>query len=319
MRWDDLRFFLELARSGRLMIAARRLGVEHTTVSRRIQALEVEAGVALFNRTSTGYELTEAGEALLPSARAMEEAYMQSERFFPHSYGSMEGLVRIGCNEGYGTTILPKHVSSLVEQYPDLAVELIAVPRAIQLPRQEADIAITIDRPARGPYKITRLADYRLGLFASDAYLNSHPPIRTQADLRGHRFISYIEALVLAKNVPTPDTVTMPGAQSLRSTSILAQRAAAEAGAGIAILPCYLVTSASPLRPILPKDVSFIRTYWMISQVDLFNLARVRTTWQHLRNAAEEERDLLVGGAALAPSPSPTIQDAKKTASSINH
>lgn len=302
MRWDDLRFFLEIARTGRLTIAARRLGVEHTTVSRRIQALEAETGMALFNRAPSGYELTEAGNVLLPIARAMEQAYVQSEHIFPHSPDSMEGLVRIGCNEGYGTTILPKHVSGLVAQHPGLAIELLVLPRAIQLPRQEADIVITIDRPARGPYKISRLAEYRLGMFASDTYLDTCRPIRSEADLCGHRFISYIDALVPAKNVPTPSALTASVVQPLRSTSILTQRAAAEAGAGIAILPWYLVTSDSPLRPILPNDVSFVRTYWMASQIDVFTLARVRTIWQHLRDAAEEDREFLMGRTEPPPS-----------------
>jgi DNA-binding transcriptional LysR family regulator len=284
MIWDDLRFFLELARAGRLTIAARRLGVEHTTVARRVQALEVDVSTTLFNRNAEGYELTPAGRLLLPIAQSMESAYLQTERLLPNLPGPMEGLVRIGCNEGYGTTVLPKHLAGLIRNYPGLSIEILAVPRAIQLTRQEADIVVSIDRPARGPYKVVRLTDYELGLYASDSYLQMHPQISRKDDLRGHSFVNYIENLALAKNIPTPDAVTKPGASPIRSTSILAQRTAAEAGVGIAILPCYLVQADSPLRPVLPLEVSFRRTYWMMSQIDLFKTARVRTTWDFMRD-----------------------------------
>lgn len=285
MIWDDLRFFLELARAGRLTIAARRLGVEHTTVARRVQALEVDVSTTLFNRNAEGYELTPAGRLLLPIAQSMESAYLKTELLLPNLPDPMEGLVRIGCNEGYGTTVLPKHLAPLISDHPGLCIEILAVPRAIQLTRQEADIVVSIDRPARGPYKVVRLTDYELGLYASDSYLQKNPSISIKDDLRGHSFVNYIENLALAKNIPTPDAITKPGTSPIRSTSILAQRTAAEAGVGIAILPRYLVQDNSPLKPVLPIEVSFRRTYWMMSQIDVFKTARVRMTWEFMREA----------------------------------
>lgn len=289
MIWDDLRFFLELARAGRLTIAARRLGVEHTTVARRVQALEVETATPLFNRSADGYALTDAGRLLLPIAKSMEAAYSQTARLLPNLPDPMEGLVRIGCNEAYGTAVLPRHLANLIDAHPGLTVEILAVPRAIQLTRQEADIVVSIDRPARGPYKVVRLTDYELGLFASETYLQNHPAIHSQDDLRGHSFVNYIENLALAKNIPTPQAITQPGASPIRSTSILAQRTAAEAGVGIVILPRYLVSASSALKPVLPTEVTFKRTYWMMSQVDVLNTARVRATWDFMRRAAGQD------------------------------
>ncbi|VVN56962.1 hypothetical protein PS687_02525 [Pseudomonas fluorescens] len=298
MGWDDLRFFLELARAGRLTIAARRLGVEHTTVSRRIQALELTVGTPLFNRTPSGYELTTDGQALLPVAKSMEDAFVETGSLLPRLPDPMEGVVRIGCNEAYGTTVLPRHMAGLVIRHPGLSVEILAVPRAFHLPKQEADIVIAIDRPERGPYKIVRLTDYRLGLFASDAYLDTNRAIRNKQDLKGHRFVNYIQQLALAKNIPVPDSVTNPGSIAIRSTSILAQRTAAEAGAGIVILPCYLVQKDSPLRAVLPKEITFTRTYWMISQVDLINTARVRATWEYMRDITSSDSAWMAGDTA---------------------
>lgn len=294
MVWDDLRFFLELARAGRLTIAARRLGVEHTTVARRIQALERETGTVLFTRTPNGYELSAAGEKVLPVAQAMADAFSSTSQVFPHSPDPMDGLVRIGANEGYGTVVLPRHVAGLVTEHPSLSIEILALPRAIPLPRQEADIVISIDRAERGPYKIVRLAEYRLGLYASESYLDRYRPIRSRDDLKGHTYIDYIEELALAKNVPTPSSITQPGVVPIRSTSILAQRTVAESGMGLAILPCYLVPSSSCLRSVLADEISFTRTYWMMSQIDLLNTSRVRATWDYLHEAATSDRHLFL-------------------------
>ncbi|HEX7854754.1 MAG TPA: LysR family transcriptional regulator [Sphingobium sp.] len=293
--WDDFRFFLELARAGRLTTAARRLHVEHTTVSRRLQSLEAQLGLPLFVRSSAGYELTEAGRKLMQGAEAMEEAFLRSEGFFPGGADQMAGLVRIGCNEAYGTTILPRQMVSLMTANAGIEVDILAVPRAIQLPRQEADIVITIDRPERGPYKVVKLADYRLGLYASDEYLGIHGPISDRDDLSKHCFINYIEDLALAKSVPSPRAIVGMAKTPMRSTSILAQRTAAEAGAGIAILPYFLVDEKSTLRRVLPDQISVTRTYWMLRPIELKAAARVRLVWEHLRKAAAADMPLLQG------------------------
>src|SRR5271170_2269287 len=106
MDWDNLRFFLELGRSGTLMGAARRLGVDHTTVARRIQALEKQVGSALFSRESDGHRLTEAGRRLQPQVEAMESAFLAVESAAPVPREGLSGLVRIGTTEGFGTVVL---------------------------------------------------------------------------------------------------------------------------------------------------------------------------------------------------------------------
>ncbi|HEX7741050.1 MAG TPA: LysR family transcriptional regulator [Sphingobium sp.] len=297
MSWDDLRFFLELARCSRLTTAARRLGVEHTTVARRVQAFEAATGVPLFLRTSTGYRLTEAGDALLPAAMAMEQAYGVVERSCGARTNDLTGLVRIGCNEAYGAMILPRHVAALTKRHPGLNIDILALPRAIQLPRHEADIVITIDRPKRGPYTVVKLAEYVLRLYASPDYLASRPAIAGRDDLRNHAFVSYIDDLALAKNVPSPNAITQPELTPVRSTSILAQRTAAEAGAGIVILPRYIGAASPALREVLAHEVEFVRTYWMTTPMNLKGVRRVRATWDFLREMAAKEAPLLSGAS----------------------
>lgn len=294
VNWDDLRYFLELARTGKLTAAARRLSVEHTTVSRRVQACEASAGAPLFTRSASGYALTEAGRKLLPRAEAMEQAFAGIERSLAGESREPSGLVRIGCSEAYGTTILPRHLVDLASTYPNLSVDLLALPRVIQLPRNEADIVITIDRPERGPYVSVKLADYVLRLYASKSYLANTASITTKEHLKGHRFISYVEDFTIAKDLPAAQPLLAPDYVPLKSTSILAQRTAAIAGAGIAILPTYLITRDMGLEVILDGEVRFERTYWMAMPLELKGYRRIRLVWEFLRKAALRERPQMI-------------------------
>ncbi len=287
MDWDQLRFFLELARAGRLVIAARRLEVDHTTVSRKVQALEKKLGMALFLREPDGYKLTEAGRDLLPQVEAMESAYVGiAQSLTPGSDQQLSGLVRVGTTEGYGSTILASQLTRLSQRHPDLKVELLAVPRALQLSRNEADIVITLERPGRGPFIITRLTDYHLHLYASHGYLAQHAPIHQHEQLKGHRFVSYVDDLLYSKELLFLDEVVKPAHTPLRSTSILAQQQMVAAGAGLAILPAFAADQNRALVPVLPDAIRFTRTFWMLMPIELKDIARMRTTWNFLREQA---------------------------------
>ncbi|HDZ56983.1 MAG TPA: LysR family transcriptional regulator [Pseudomonas xinjiangensis] len=294
MDWDNLRYFLELSRAGRLTTAARRLGVDHTTVSRRIQALEKSLGVTLFIRQTTGYTLTEAGRSLLPQVELMEGASVRIEQALPNSEEQLSGRVRIGATEGYGTIMLAGQLSGLSQRYPHLHLDLLALPRAVRLSRHEADIVITLERPERGPFIITKLTDYVLRLYASKDYLEQHSPIRRREDLAKHRFVSYIDDLVFSKELLFLDEIAGSDEVSLRSTSVLAQQEAIAAGAGIGILPAFSADTDSRLSLVLPEQIRFIRTFWMLMPIELKDIARMRVTWDYLREMAEDSQARLL-------------------------
>ena len=134
MDWDNLRYFLEVARAGRLTTAARRLAVDHTTVSRRLQALEKSIGLQLFLREPGGYKLTEAGRNLLPRVEAMESASVAIEHSLPSMADGLSGQVRIGATEGYGTVMLDGQLTGLSRRYPHLNIDLLALPRGRRAP-----------------------------------------------------------------------------------------------------------------------------------------------------------------------------------------
>lgn len=296
MDWDNLRYFLELSRAGKLTAAARRLGVDHTTVARRVQALEKDLGRPLFIRSGAGYSLAEAGRRLLAQVEAMESAYLSIEQEDGEGVaGGVSGLVRIGATEGYGVELLAGQLASLSKRHPNLGIDLLAVPRMVRLARHEADIVITLERPERGPYIITKLTDYCLRLYASAEYLDTHPPIHSRDDLREHTFVSYIEDLLYSKELHYLDEIGKPRQIALRSTSILAQQNAAIAGAGIAILPSFSARRVPQLKEILAEQVEFVRTFWMLMPVEGKDLARMRVTWDFLREMAQLNQDLMMG------------------------
>lgn len=288
--WNHLRFFLVLSRAKTLTSAARLIGVEHSTVARRIQSLEQALGTQLFKREATGYELTLEGCALVPRVEQMEKAFMQIEK----PQHALHGHVRIGTPEGIGTAFLARILAAFSAQYPQLSIDLIPVPKMIKLSHREADIVISIDRPKSGPYIITRLSDYSLKLYASSHYLAQNPAIRTLEDLPQHRFVNYIDDLIYSPQLYCLERLPLQLNANFRSSSILAQQIAVSAGAGLAILPKFLAEDKPELEQVLPDQVSFTHTFWMLTFVDMHQEARIKLVWDFLRQQAELHQRLLL-------------------------
>lgn len=285
MDWDDLKYFLELSRTGTLTSAARRLEVQHSTVARRIARLEREQGGPLFVREPNGYHLNRAGQSLLVKAEAIAAAFA---RLHPENTGSAEeltGMVRIGCTEGFATYLIAPCLAGLQKAHPGLIVDVLVKPRAVQLPRNEADIVINIDRPGRGPYVLSKLLDYRLGLFASAGYLARHGIPQRPTDLRDHHFVSYVAEMEPAKELPTAESVAHTRPAHLRSTSLVAQKAAVLAGCGIALLPHYMAAGEPALCPVLADQVTFPKTYYLSMAEEARGVARIAAVWKFLKTS----------------------------------
>ena len=294
MDWDNLRYFLEVARSGTLVAAARRLGVEHTTVSRRVQALEKQVGHALFAREAGGHRLTEAGRQLLPGVEAMETAVLGVERAAPDPGGGPAGLVRVGATEGFGTLILAGQLARLTQKHPQLSIDLLALPRMLHLSRREADIVISLERPTRGSVIVTRLADYTLYLYGQRETLARRPLVQERDDLRHHAFISYVDDLLFTKELQFLDALHQPERFAFRSTSITAQYEAVRAGAGLAVLPAFMADRDPVLARVLPQEARFTRTFWMSMPAEAKNLARMQAVWSFLKEVGQREGQRLI-------------------------
>ena len=295
MDWDNLRYFLELARAGTLVAAARRLGVDHTTVARRIQALEKTLGAPLFAREPGGHRLTEAGRRLQPQVEAMERAFHTlAQSAPPVADEGLAGLVRVGATEGFGTVVLAPALAGFARQHPRLVIDLLTLPRQVHLSRREADIVISLERPARGPVLAAKLCDYSLHLYAAHAYLRAHAPIRTREDLRGHRFVSYVDDLLFSRELQFLGELHQPDAFALRSTGVLAQHRAVQAGTGLGVLPAFVAEADPLLARVLPGEARFVRSFWMSMPAEAKSVRRLKTVWEFLREVAQMQRERLL-------------------------
>ena len=288
--WNDLKSFLGIARSGRLTLAAQRLGLDHTTLSRRIAALEHGMKTRLFDRSPSGYALTEQGERLLPIAEEMERLAMGAQERVGGASAAVEGVVRIGSPEGFGSYFLAPRVARLKERYPGLTMQLVAASAVFSLSKRDADIVISVSRPPAGRLKASRLIDYDLGLFACPTYLQGAPPIRTAADLNGHRFVSYIGDLLHFPELDFLQHVAPKGSTSLESSNLVAQLMATLAGAGLCVLPVFLARGEEGLVRVLDDEVSLTRSLWLIVHQDLAELARIRAVVKFIKDEVEASR-----------------------------
>ncbi|TDV11470.1 LysR family transcriptional regulator [Paraburkholderia caballeronis] len=296
LNWDDLRYFLEVARTQRASGAARRLGVDHTTVARRVRELETSLGTVLFDKSrSGGFVLTAEGQRLLAYADSVETTVQSASEQFAAGAQSLSGHVRVGSTEGFGCFFLAPQLARFTGRHPDMSIDLLPVPHFVSLSKREADLAIMLERPERGQYVYTKLCDYRLRLYGTPDYLAQHPPIRTSADLRHHAFLSYVADLAFSHELLYLERTAPNVTASLCSTSVIAQYHAALQGSALAILPCFMAEPDPRLVRILPDEVVVTRRFWLCSREDLRKLRRITSLWDYLRAAADANRALLMG------------------------
>jgi DNA-binding transcriptional LysR family regulator len=295
--WNDLKSFLGVARSGRLTVAAHRLQLDHSTLSRRIAGLEQAMKAKLFDRSPSGYMLTEQGQRLLPVAEEMERLALGAQEQVGGTAACVEGTVRIGSPEGFGSYFLAPRVARLKGLYPGLTVQLVAASGVFSLSRRDADIVIAVSRPPVGRLKVARLIDYELGLYAAPAYLDDAAPIASTADLNGHSFVSYIGELLHFPELDFLQDVAPNGSTSLESSNLVAQLKATVAGAGLCVLPAFLAEGERGLRRVLADEVSLTRSLWLIVHQDLSELARVKAVVKFIRDEVEAARPAFTFGA----------------------
>jgi len=286
--WDDLQFFLELARKTTLARAARRLGVSHTTVLRRIANLERKLDRKLFDRTSGGFILNEAGWQLLERAEEMERA---ADTIFHLGDGKSElsGSVRIAVIEGLATRVLTPAFRQFREQHPEVLVEIVTAMQIVNLTKREADISVSLTRPT-GPRLIARLlAKCDVHLYASDAYLKEHGEPTSLDDLDGHQFVDYVEDMIEIQALKWfRDTIGQRDVV-FRSTSPLTQLEAVRDGIGIGMFPDYLIRDEDRVKLIVPDEVRAEREFWLAIHADLRNVPRMAAVFNFVKTVFQAD------------------------------
>jgi DNA-binding transcriptional LysR family regulator len=275
VNWDDLRIFLAVARMQRLSPAARSVGLDATTVSRRLDRLAADLGTTLFEQGSSGHVLTARGLQLLAHAEDIERSALSARGEVAGERGLLSGIVRVSVAEGFGTWVIARNLADFHRANPNIIIELIASSGFLNPSRREADIAVMLTRPKTGPLLTRRLTDYRLQLYAVPAYLDRAPPLRSMADLRDHVLIGYVPDIVYS---PALDYIAefRPGSEpEIRSSSINAQHALTVAGAGICMLPQFIGGQDDRLQSVLHPEIELTRSFWLIVHKDVRQLARV--------------------------------------------
>lgn len=290
MNWDDLRFVVALARTGSLARASRELGVNHTTVGRRIEAAEAALQTRLFSRTTTGYLLTDDGQRLLGSLQGVEEAVHVVERQAHEHHDSLEGTVRITAPETFGVSYLSPRLAAFGRRHPELTIELLPSGEVLDLGRRQAQIAVRFFRSRHENLVVRRVADVTHGLYATREYL-ARTPVTSARQLREHPIITATAGVVEAAWVNKLTSGVQP---RFTSNLTLALVGAAKASAGVAVLPRYL-GDLEPTLEHIPMGDEPSEPVWLTVHKDLKSVPRVRVLLDFLASALMEDRRLLAG------------------------
>lgn len=298
MQWDDIRLFLAVARAGQFLGAARGLGLDHATLSRRVGALERDLKARLLVRRTTGVMLTAAGERLLASAERMESEAIRVESELADRDFELSGTVRVGAPDGLSTYYLAGCFAALTRRHPAIVVQLVPTPQLMALGKRETDIVIALEKPGSGRYIAAKLTDYTLGLFAHPAYLAEHP---VTGDLEGHRLIGYVADHAYSSALDYVRTLFGGRPTTFQCTSAIGQLEAVRAGLGIGVIHDFIAARHPDLERVLP-DRQARRAYWIVEHEDVRSLGRVRAVHAHIRDSVSADRRLFqpaLGSASL--------------------
>ncbi len=267
MNWEDFRYFLTLAETGSFSGAARRLGVDHSTVARRVAALEAALGLRLIDRLPKAVMLTEEGQLLAGRGQGALEAMFAVERA---AAGSMTGFsvpLCISAPPSLARHVIAPGLHGFHQQHPDIEVILHGQTQSADLNRRQADIAIRLSRPQKSSVITRKLADMPLAFYGAVDYCKSEADWdliswdESSADIPQYRWLEDRRA---GRSVV------------LRSNDMDVQAASARAGLGVALLPCYLGDADPHLQKLPGQEDCPTREIWMLVHADLRHAPRVR-------------------------------------------
>ncbi|OED47606.1 LysR family transcriptional regulator [Leisingera sp. S232] len=262
-QWDDMKVFLAVAREASLSGAGRVLKMDPATVGRRIARFEAALETPLFVKSPQGYALSAAGDRLLVHAEAAEQAMRAGAEALSGPSDTMSGQIRIGAPDGSANYILPQVCAQIAEANPDLDIQIVALPRVINLSRREADMAVTVSAPTAGKLLVQKICDYRLHLVASRHYLKDRPPIERLEDLKGHKMIGYIPDMIFDKELDYLNDIGVERV-ALASNSVSVQIKMAAQGTAICVAHDFSLPAHRMLRKILTDKVSLTRSFHLV-------------------------------------------------------
>jgi len=305
VRADDLLMLLAVARTGRYTAAAQLRGVDHTTVARRIAALEEALGGRLVAQSGRGWELTTLGAHAAETAGRIEAAMSQL------AAGGVEpdpvsGVVRMSATDGFSAYIAAPAAVEVRRRHPAVSVELIAATRRASEARSGMDIEVVVGQPRVHRAEAIRVAEYCLGLYATRDYLDRHGTPADRTELEAHPLVYFVDSMLRVDDLDLAHTgvgtgVRLPAmAGSVSSTNVFVHVEATRAHAGIGLLPCFMADRHDDLIRVLPDDVTVTLAYWLVARTDTLRRPEVAAVVDAIRAQALARADELQGRAGAA-------------------
>ena len=288
MYWDDLRYFLAVAREGQMLGAAGRIGVSQARLSRHIASLEDAVDTRLFDRTTRGSTLTKDGEALFVTAEKIETEVLTGVAGLK-GRDDVAGVVRIGAPDGFGSAFLAPRLGQFRAAYPKLRIQLVPAPRSFSLSEREADIAIMVGRPIKGRLRVRKLVDYSLGLYASETYIARQGLPKDLDGLKAHSLIGYVDDLVYTEELNYAQEFVRDWRSDIEISTAIGQFEAVCAGAGIGICHDFMAVDKAGLVRLFP-ELTANRTYWTVWHENQRTTRRVRAAADMLEALVRENR-----------------------------
>jgi DNA-binding transcriptional LysR family regulator len=288
--WDDVRFFLAVARTGSFSAAAVQLNTKQTTVGRRIQALERRLGAKLFDRHRHGMEVTPAARSVLVQAESMMVNATAIERHLAGIDDEMSGGVRVAVTEGLASNWLVPRLIELRQRHPDIVVQIITGDQLLDLATRQADIAIRFVRPTSAQLVAARVGSFGVALFAAPSYVERHGLPTRLDDLANHDLIDHTVLHGLPAMRPWTEVVERSARVVLRSNSPIASIHAVIEGFGIGIFPTYVKKYRTLIEA--PIDLGIVRDIWLVSHEETNKGARIRAVIDYIREQfRKDERE----------------------------
>ncbi|MEM9091031.1 MAG: LysR family transcriptional regulator [Cyanobacteria bacterium P01_F01_bin.53] len=290
MNWDDLKIFLTVARQGSARAAADRLGIHHSTITRRIEAFESSQKTQLFDRSPTGYTLTAAGQELLQSVARIEDEVNSIERNILGRDADLKGEIRVTMPDVIAANLLMPDLVRFMETYPDITLKVLISYNMFSLTKREADVAIRISNNPPEHLVGRKVARYHIANYASREYLAKYPlPNKT----KGAHWIGWDFPVPHAEWISQSQLPQLPARGNFNNA--LVQLAAVKAGLGIARLACFVGDVEPDLQRIPPGTNTPFQDIWILTHKDLLSTVRIQTFMDFMAEACRQKRDLLEG------------------------
>lgn len=289
---DDLLVLLAVGRSGRYTAAADELGINHTTISRRIAALEQAIGGRVLTRAAGGWELTDLGREALAAAEAVESAV---SGLGTTGTRRLEGVVRISATDGFSAYIAAPAAAQVQRRHPRLAVEIVTATRRASQQRSSLDLEIVVGAPQVRRAEAIRLGDYCLGLYGARDYLAEHGAPEDVTDLTRFPLVYFIDSMLQVDDLDMATSFAPAMHESVTSTNVFVHVEATRAAAGLGLLPCFMADRHEDLVRVLPEELAVQLSYWLVARAETLRRPVVAAVVEAIHDRMADQHDVLLG------------------------